>query len=263
MTKTDELLKLDNAPLVYVLAQVVFSPILVMENFIPAIQEKLRHKGYVKYKYAPTQEIFLSKEVQFSVLKRWIFSTRNEQESIVITQNFFVLETSNYDVFDIFITKLKDVITIFQEITDVSLIERIGLRYVDLIRTKEGQTFSDYLQPGLLGISADDFGASKTTHRIEQVAITPLGQIAIRLFQSDNGAYLPPDLIDSSVVHSININPGETVAVLDIDHFSAQSKDFVVDELIESVQGLHEYIKKAFRSAVTDSALETWKAEKN
>ncbi|BAY10411.1 TIGR04255 family protein [Calothrix sp. NIES-2098] len=261
MSKTDELLRLENAPLVYVLAQVVFNPILLMEDFIPTIQEKLRRKGYIKYKYAPTQEIVLGKDVQVSVLNRWIFSNKNEQESVVISQNFIVLETSNYDVFDTFIKTFQDIIIIFEDITKPEFIERIGLRYVDLIRKKKEETFSDYLQPGLLGVSAEQFGSSNSVSRLEQIAKTPVGEIAIRLSLSNNGSYLPPDLLNSSVIHSINIELGETVAILDIDHFSIQPRDFIIDRLMESMQELHQYIKKAFIASVTNYALKIWNVE--
>jgi uncharacterized protein (TIGR04255 family) len=260
MKRTTLPLRLKSSPLVYVLAQVVISPILTMQEYIPAIQERLRRKGYVKYKQAPTQEIIFGSQIQVSLLNRWIFSSKDDRKAIVITPNFIVIETTDYETFDTFILAIAEVLTIIQEITQVSLSERIGLRYVDVIRVEEGQMFSDYLHPGLLGISADQFGASKSLYRFETNALTPVGQLVLRLFQSDNASYLPPDINMESVISPLTINKDETITVLDIDHFSVQ-RDFIPSDLIESMWELHDYTDRAFKAAVTPKALQFWKAE--
>ncbi|HEY9780756.1 MAG TPA: TIGR04255 family protein [Leptolyngbyaceae cyanobacterium] len=261
MKRTSPALYLKSSPLVYVLAQVVISPILSMPDYIPAIQEKLRHKGYIKYKHAPTQEIILGPQIQLSALNRWFFTDRDEQKAVIISPQFIVIETTNYETFDTFMQSFKEVLLIFKEITNASLAERIGLRYVDVIRPKEGQALSDYLQPGLLGIPAEQFGGSKSLYRLEANAITPAGALVLRLFQSDNGSYLPPDISLESVKPKLQIEQGETVTVLDIDHFSLQEHDFVTDDLVESMWQLHNYTDRAFKAAVTSKALQIWEAE--
>lgn len=258
MKRTSPAPRLENSPLVYVLAQVVISPILSMQEYIPALQEKLRHKGYIKYKYAPTPEFNLSPQIHIASLNRWFFSDKNEQEAVIISPHFIILETTNYDVFDVFVQSFKEILIIFQEVTKASLAERIGLRYVDVIRPKEGQTLSDYLQPSILGIPAEDFGATKSLYKFETNALTPAGGLVLRLFQSDNGSYLPPDISLESVKPTFQIDPGETVAVLDIDNFSLQQREFVTDDLIEYMRQLHDYTDRAFKAAVTSKAFEFW-----
>ena len=46
MPRQNPPLKLRYSPLVMVLAQVRFSPVLKMADYVPAIQEKLRREGY-------------------------------------------------------------------------------------------------------------------------------------------------------------------------------------------------------------------------
>jgi len=258
MKRTSPALRLESSPLVYVLAQVVISPILSMQDYIPTIQEKLRHKGYIKYKHSPTQEIILGPQIQVASLNRWFFTDRDEQEAVIISPQFIVLETTNYNVFDTFIQSFKEVLIIFQEITNATLAERIGLRYVDVIRPKEGQALSDYLQPGLLGIPAEQLGASKSLYRFEANALTSAGGLVLRLFQSDNGSYLPPDISLESVKPTLQIEQGETVTVLDIDNFSLQQCDFVTDDLVKSMWQLHDYTDRAFKAAVTETAFHFW-----
>lgn len=261
MKRTSPRIRLKNSPLVYVLAQIVISPILRMQDYIPAIQEKLRHKGYIKYKHVPTQEIILGPQIQVISLNRWFFSNRDEQEAIIISPQFIVFETTKYDVFEMFVQSFKEILIIFQEITNVSLAERIGLRYVDVIRPKEGQTLSDYLQPGLLGISAEQLGVSKSLYRFEANSLTEVGQLVLRLFQSDNGSYLPPDINLEGVKPTLKIERDETVTVLDVDNFSLKQCDFITDDLIESMWQLHDYIDRTFKAAVTTKAFQFWGAE--
>lgn len=261
MKRTSPALRLKNSPLVYVLAQVAISPILSMQDYIPPIQERLRRKGYIKYKHTPTQEIILGSQIQVASSDRWVFSNKDEQEAVIISPQYIVLETTKYDVFDTFVQSFKEVLLILQEITNVSLAERIGLRYVDLIKPKEGKTLSDYLQPGLLGISAEEFGASKSLYRFEANALTAVGLLILRLFQSDNGSYLPPDIGLEGVKSTVKIDQDETVTVLDVDNISLQQRDFITDELIEALWQLHNYSDKAFKAVVTPEALEFWGVE--
>jgi uncharacterized protein (TIGR04255 family) len=254
-------LRLNRSPLVYVLAQIVISPILKMQEYIPTIQEKLRYKGYIKYKHAPIQEIVLAPHIQTTTTDRWFFSNKNDQEAVIISPQFIALETSSYDVFDTFVKSFKEVLSILEDVTKVSLAERVGLRYVDVISPTEGQELKDYLQPGLLGISPEEFGATKSLYRFETNTLTSVGQLVLRLYQSDNGSYLPPDITLESLKPTLKVEQGEIVTILDIDHFSFNQCDFVPDDLVEVLWQLHQYSGRAFRSAITTKALELWEAE--
>jgi uncharacterized protein (TIGR04255 family) len=261
MEKTSPRLRLKSSPLVYVLAQIVISPILSMQDYIPAIQEKLRHKGYIKYKHVPIQEIVLAPHVQMTTTDRWFFSDKKEQEAVIISPQFIVFETSSYDVFDTFVESLKEVFTVLQDIIKVSLAERVGLRYVNVIRPTEGQELKDYLQPGLLGISSEKLDATKSLYRFETNSLTLAGQLVLRLYQSDNGSYLPPDISLDNVKPTLKVEQGEIVTILDIDNFSLQQCDFEPDDLVKILWELHNYSDKAFKAAVTPDALKFWGAE--
>ncbi len=259
MSRTLPPIHLKKSPLVYVLAQVVISPILAMKEYIPTIQEKLRHKGYIRYQEVQSQAIIFTPDLKLTPSIRWIFSNKENQESIVISPESIVFETTKYHVFDTFIESLKSLLEMIQKIVNVDLSERIGLRYVNALRTFGEESFSDYLKPGLLGLSQEEFGVQQTFYRFEIVASTTVGQLVLRLSKSNDG--LPPDLTSTTLTYPLDLNRNETIMLLDIDHFSIQQRDFIPSELVQSMWQLHEYTDKAFRAAVTDKAFKLWESE--
>ena len=94
------------------------------------------------------------------------------------------------------------------------------------MQPREGESFADYLQPGLLGLDADGFGANAPLHRYEFRGQTGVGRIVVRWSQNMDSVFLPPDLTPSTLQHRVNIEPGKVVGLLDIHHFSADTRDF-------------------------------------
>jgi uncharacterized protein (TIGR04255 family) len=259
MGRTSPPLHLKKSPLVYVLAQVVIPADLLMKEYIPAIQKELRHKGYIRYQEVQSQAIIFATDLKLTPSTRWIFSNKENQEAIVISPESIVFETTKYNVFDTFIQSLESLLEMIQKIVNVGLSERIGLRYVNALRTFGDESFSDYLKPGLLGLSQEEFGVQQTFYRFEIVASTTAGQLVLRLSKSNDG--LPPDLTSTTLTSPLQLNEGETIMLLDIDHFSIQQRDFIPSDLVQSMWQLHEYTDKSFRAAVTERAFELWESE--
>lgn len=244
-----------------VLAQVRFSPILKMVDFVPTIQEELRRKGYPRFQSLKTQEIVLGSQPEFRQSERWLFTNKEKTESVVLANNFVVLETSRYSIFEDFTANLKAVLDTVGPIIEAELVHRLGLRYVDLIVPQDGESLDDYLQPKLQGLQPDDLAIDKVLNHFESRAQTPLGQLKVRLHQNDSGMYLPPDLQPTELAFSNTAEKNTLVTLLDIDHFSEDEREYDVPALIGAMWELHEFTEKAFRSSVTDTALQRWEKE--
>jgi uncharacterized protein (TIGR04255 family) len=260
MNRTLPALYLEKCPLVLVLAQVRISSIQKMEDFIPEIQEKLRKTGFPRFKRLDIQELTLVPTPSVALAKRWIFSNKEENLAVVLHPDFVVLETASYQNFDTFIRCLDQVLQILSEVTQVQLVERLGLRYVNLIRPQFPDTFATYLNSGIVGIDAQEkMGIKHSLSRFESVNETPFGKLIIRLSQNDRRQFLPPDLVDHVLHYDLELSEKEVVALLDIDHFSETPReDFSVSRITEKMWNLHDYTDQAFRSAVTSTALERW-----
>jgi uncharacterized protein (TIGR04255 family) len=146
--------------------------------------------------------------------------------------------------------------------TQVALSDRLGLRYVDLIRLADGESFDQYLHQGLAGVPPGDLGAKKVLQQVQIQAETEMGTLLVRLWQTDDGSFLPPDIQGGDVNLTTTAPPaGETVTILDIDHFSIRQRDFNVERLIEDMWRLHDGSDHAFRAIATDFARARWGAQ--
>lgn len=255
-------LKLRSSPLVFVLSQIRFAPILKMSEFIPEIQERLRRTGFPGFEVRRPQEIEIG-PTQIAIPKsRWFFWNRTRTSVVIVSDDFVVLGTSRYTLFEAFAEALNKVLVVISETTAPSHTERLGLRYVDLVRPAEGESFDDYLNTGLRGLSLEALGARTAIIRSHTLAETDEGSLSIRIWQNRDGQPLPPDLArDDFPVVAPQAKDGETWTILDIDHYSSESHDFVVDKLIGVMWALHDGAARAFRASVTANALARWGSE--
>ncbi len=251
-------LHLSRTPLIYVVAQIRFSAIMSMEKFLPDIQERLRHK-YPWFNRAKIQEFAFQVEGSPSInlSDRFDFQQRDKRTGVVLSSNAVAFHTNKYATFEAFQEELTAVLGIINEIAGIGLVERIGLRYVDLIRLDAGETWPDYLQAGLLGLSPAAVGVQGWTSAFQSVGQTEVGMLALRCIQSQNP--LPPDLMPVNLQYEAELlRPKEVGTILDFDHYSQITRDFDLEKIVAAIGDLHDNIDRAFRSAVTEQALKKW-----
>lgn len=251
-------LRLTRSPLVLVVTQVRFSAVVAIEKFIPEIQEQLRHKGFPRYGRGQIQELLLQPNAppKFNMTDRFEFQNKEENIGIVLTPNSLAVHTNNYKNFEEFGEIVRTAIIVVNRVLQISLLERIGLRYVDLVQLKNGESLSEYLQPGLLGLDVTNLGVTNWMGRTEQSGKTQLGRLNVRCSQSEQ--ILPPDLFPTSLKYSTSLHAGEIVTLLDFDHYVEQSADFDTRAVGDMIGELHDAVDLAFRSAVTKTALSRW-----
>ena len=261
MTRSQPALKLAHSPLVLALAQVKISPVLQMQEYVPGIQERLRRDGFPHFRENVVQEVRFGPEIKTSARQRWVFSNKAQTETVVLASDFVALECSRYDVFEDFIGRLERLLETVRNEVEVALSDRIGLRYIDLVRPKADESLSDYLKPGLSGLPASEIGAERALHRFESIANTNVGQLVLRVLQTNDGTFLPPGLDPSDLKFDVQIGEGEILTILDIDHYSMQDRDFDPPDLIQEFWKLHDVADRVFRFAVTDHAMRRWEAK--
>ncbi len=257
-------LKLSNSPLLLALAQARISPVLQMQNYIPAIQERLRRIGFPLFSEALMQEIVLGPGLPSpgSVVTRskWVFADKARTLAVVIAPEFITLQTAAYDTFDAFSEQLAAVLDPISEIVGIELSERVGLRYVDYVQPRADDTLADYLAAGLVGLDPAMAGVRSQRSVYLAQGPTSVGQYSFRLTRSEGAFALPPDLQPSDVQVSPVGSPGAH-AVLDIDHFFVATQPFKSDNIIQILWDLHDVVDGLFRSAITPHALQVWQAE--
>lgn len=262
MKRTLSPLKLTRSPLVYVVAQVRISAVIAIDKYIPDIQEQLRHSGLPRFKREQVRHIRFDfgTEPKLNISERFEFQNRDETTGLILAPDFVALHTSRYENFEKFEETLRTGLEIIHKAIQISLVERLGLRYVDLVRVREGESLGDYLQPGLLGLDPAALGVRNMLSRFEFAGLTEVGKLLVRCSSAEGEEILPPDLSPPSLKFGLKPEPGETRYLLDFDHSSegAETSDFNVQTVLDNMQQFHDNLDLAFRHAVTEKALAIW-----
>ena len=250
--------------MVMVLAQIRTSPVAKIADYVAEVQERVRRRGFPRFVEGSAQEILLTPggPPQLRVHPRWEFQDKDRVTGIILSLNGVVVHTRRYDTFDAFAEHLKLILDVVGDIVKPSLVERLGLRYVDLIRPEPGESWTKYVKQGLHGIADGSVGMRSSLHRSEIVGDTEVGRLVVRSFQAADGAFLPPDLTPSSLDYSdVSVSATEAVTILDLDHYSEHAREYEADQVLEYMWRLHDNLDLAFRECVTEHALARWKAE--
>ncbi len=232
-----------------------------MHEYVPGIQERLRRDGFPHFRETVVQELHFGPDIKTAARKRWVFSNKPQTETVVLANDFVALECSRYGVFEDFTGQLERLLETLRDEVQVALSDRIGLRYIDLIRPDGDESLFDYLKPGLSGLPASEMGAERALYRFESVGNTKVGQLVLRVLQTNDGTFLPPGLDPSDLKFDVEIREDEILTILDIDHYSMQDRDFDPTDLIQEFWKLHDVTGRVFRFAVTDHAMMRWGAK--
>lgn len=232
-----------------------------MGEFIPAFHKRIRSEFPVNASGVVQEVQFGGTAPKMSVKERWEFLTRDRRSGVLIDDGFLVLQTTSYQDFESFRSLLFSLVTALNEVAGTLLIQRVGLRYVDAIVPKPGDSWKQYVKEELRGFDSSVFGEEGALRLHQTVAQTSVGTILVRLYQNLEGAVLPPDLAGGQMKPSILAEHGQLVTLLDIDHFHVCADGVELAEMdLEST--LWKLKTDAFtifhKHLVTEYALGVW-----
>lgn len=266
MTYTYNHYKLHNDPLSLVLCQIRFSKVRRMPEFIPQIHDLLRKEGFPEDVSATVQQVVITPGSQPQIIERKQdeFRSKDNQWSLTISEDMLALVTTAYDRFEGFANRLRRCLEIVDQIAEIhhGLINRIGLRYVDVIDPMPDKTFRNYLQPSLHGPKSAVFTALDQWLHLESVGQTEIGTMIVRITQNDQGIVLPPDIVHKPMKYKMKIDAGKRITLIDTDHFVEGSWDYDLESIMKTTDDLHGTINNAwFNDLVTKEALDIWGAQ--
>jgi uncharacterized protein (TIGR04255 family) len=259
--------KLHNDPLSLVLCQIRFSKVRRMPEFIPQIHDLLRKEGFPEDVSSVVQQVVITPGNQPEIIQRKQdeFRSKDNQWALTISDEMLALVTTGYDRFEGFASRLRRCLEVVDQVAEIhhGMINRIGLRYVDVINPQPDQTFRDYLQPSLHGPQSNVFTGPDQWLHLESVGRTDLGTMIVRITQNDQGIVLPPDIMHKPMSNKMKIEPGNVITLVDTDHFTEGSWEYDLESIMATTNELHEAINAAwFNDLVTPKAIEIWGAER-
>ena len=264
MKRTLPPLRLVGSPLVLVLCQVRIAAVRDMASYIPALQDRLRRDGFPVDVSKEVVAVSLQAQGPATEQRRahWEFQSLEEDRSIIVGDSAVVVQTTAYDCFETFLTTVSFAMSAVDAAVGDLVVERVGLRYVDVIDPRPGESWKDYVKPGYHGQENDIVRPETSVHFAQTVADTGPGQrMIVRLMQNRDGNLLPPDLAPHPPVLTKGVERGKLATLLDLDHYREARQPFDIDRVVDTAWTLHDGLDVMFRDVVTSHALEVWSKE--
>ena len=177
-------------------------------------------------------------------------------------------KTTAYGRFEDYADKLHHAAITVHAMTEhdsLGVVQRVRLRYIDIVRPRDAEDFREYLRPVLHGTSDDIFQPLNHRLRVESTGKTEvgsgiLGTMIVRVVQNDQGISLPPDLISAPPRYVERAERCEVVTLIDMDHFIEGTFDPDADLIVEKAYELHDHVIETFHEhVVSAAAIEVWK----
>ena len=171
-----------------------------------------------------------------------------------------MVQTTAYSGFEEFLRILSLAMAAVDAVVGSLVVERVGLRYVDSITPRLGESWKDYVKPGYHGLENDIVRPGQSVHFTQTVADTGPGQrMVVRLTQNRDGVLLPPDLASHHPVLRTRTERGQLATLLDLDHYREARQRFEIGKVVDIAWKLHDGLDVMFRDLVTGHALEVWR----
>lgn len=242
---------LPNAPLMKVIAQVRFPPILAVRraDFVAPFQEAIRAK-YPMLQEEHVQTIRVgAQEVEAGERQvTWRFADPDDAWRTSLAPEFIALETTAYSSRKDFIRRVRGVLEAVEEHLDPSVAVRIGLRYIDRVTGKELERISDLVRPEMLGIVHTPLFEHAEHELSDALLRLPDAGEHIRA----RWGHLPEGVtVDPNAIEPIDARSW----ILDLDMFSTERRMFQAGSLADDLLRFAERIYAVFRWSVTDEFL--------
>lgn len=267
--------KLSNAPVYYALTQARFNPVLKMERYVDDIQDRLRKQGYPTYKKLVQKRIKVTSHddgqatTDVVELPTWIMTNEERTAGFILTTEWLVYHTTHYETHSQFIPEfIKGIEAIYKD-AEVDSLYRLGLRYLDAIVPKEGESDELYLVESLIGAS---YKGRRVRNINESVVITEetsesTSSLVAKVYRLSNSKLtFPPDLAPQGLKLNDRFDY-KTIhphAIVDTDHYMEaviplKTNTDYKENLQTYLKKLHGGVKMAFNASVSEHALNTWK----
>ena len=246
MFSTEERVQYAKPQVMEVICQLRFPTILSIGAKEPVdFQEQIRHDfpRYSRNEEKPVKIVNGKPEPQPPVTN-YQFLSADGRWKVNLTNNFLALATPAYTNWETFANKLDSVLVHLIEIYKPAYFERIGLRYVNAISRSalglEGTPFSELIQPGYLGLMADEDINERAFAKITQEADVALpGGCRLKL-------HCGPGMIKRN-----NVEEQEIRFILDNDVFMMGNIE--MKHSAGALNTVHTNADRIFRGQITDT----------
>ncbi|QJR14206.1 TIGR04255 family protein [Usitatibacter palustris] len=258
--------QLPNAPLALVLAQVVFSRHLSMRDRIPAIQDAVRRE-YPTFAETKIHALEIGAAgIKTKQVDRWQFGDATNQAGFLILEDGLVFNATAYRDYPAFAERLSTILGMFEALVPDLHVERLGLRYVDIIVPAGDEEPEEFIVSGLRATELSNIGRHANSMHFSQIFLDE-GYLNFRYKRGGlNEHYMPDDLqpfilapaaVTSRAKHAQS--QGRSIAFLDFDRIVPNlSLRFDSAEVRSRFDRMHKDLSDAFKKVQTPHARKVW-----
>lgn len=242
---------LPDAPLVRVIAQVRFPPVLSIEkrDFVAPFQEAIRAR-YPILRAEQTQGLVVGPQgtAPLSPQIIWRFSDVEERWRVSLAPDFVAIETTAYRSRKDFFARFTSIVQALAEQVSPKIVDRIGVRYIDRVMDEAVQNIGQLVRPEILGMIAT--AAAEHAHYTLSESVFTVPEFSAQLLA--RWGLLPTGgTVDPAAIEPL----AEPSWILDLDLFRSAPRVFDPEEVVTSAQAYAERIYAFFRWVVTDDFL--------
>jgi uncharacterized protein (TIGR04255 family) len=216
-----------NAPLVYTLGVVRFPRVPEFQRFPDAFHELVRsaYPSHTATTLALMVATFGPEGLQVGSKPTSFvqFASPDKKSAFLLTEELLALHTVAYDNHQDFANKFKDGLDALLRVPGIGIqwLEAVGLRYVDLVVPRTGETLDNYLRPWILPAAVPEVPGGLTIVEGMYVATyrSSVGDLRFQVLRNPPTT-LPPEL-DTPIIQENGWKmerPEYEFAVMDLDH---------------------------------------------
>lgn len=256
--------KLPHAPIFYVLAQVRFAALPKFDERIADVQEALRSNGFQDpfEENITTIEFNLeaaSPAVQQRAVKRWVSRNAEKTAGFLFDSSSITYQTTTYEDSAALVDAFANGLQIMHEHVNIQLVDRVGIRTLDAVFPKQGESIATYIHGSALGL----YGRleAELQHVFSETMLkSPVGTVTSRALTHNASISLPPDLQNPHFILGDRfVNRSGIHTMIDIDAASIKREKFDLNHVKETMIFLKKQASEAFWKTVTPEAKEIWR----
>lgn len=261
--------QMPNAPLVYVLAQIRFTHIPRMDRRWEDFHENVL-ESYPLADPSERIEQLTIKDGKPSVgdsIQRWKLFSDDRTSGLIVTADSLVFHAIKYKTSKHLIAELDEILRNFAKVIPEKMVRvnRLGLRYVDLLLPESGLMVDDQVIENLRLPLLPDLGKPERMEQVVTYKTDVGGKLVIRHRQSVNPDLLPADIFPNNLEVAPRLSrpkpEGQVAGLLDYDHFLEKDMHFDVATIIDDFRKLHSVSSAAFLKTTTKEAQQMWNME--
>jgi uncharacterized protein (TIGR04255 family) len=242
------------APLVSVLVQARFAEVFSIskKEFVAAFQERIRQRYPASAQETGNHVNLVGGKPQIRQVNSWKFLDETGNWSVVLTTTFVTLQTQLYTSRTDFIARFDELIAALADTIKPSLLQRVGVRYIDQIKGPEFAQLDSLINPAIKGMEDPEL----RMHIVQSMHDT-ICKIEEGMLRARWGIVPSQGSHDQSILPALN----EMSWVLDLDTYKELpegEQNFDRQAIVNIASKLATRSYAVFRWAVTNKFIEAY-----